>query len=241
MAAVQQTIIPFNVKDFNFGKKLGENSLGDIYAAVESSTRNIYGIKVINKNNLHAPARANQVLEKLSSLGHKNIAKIIGVIEISDKIYILLEPASFGTLSAYFGKGFEVSEEKAEQKAKDLFRQIVTGIHYLHSNKVAHCGLNPTSIMVGSNDTVKLIDAGLGPLCIEHSLIERNFVAPETVNNNYNGFKADIYSLGIIFRYILNELHAPMTPECITLFEKLTSDPTVRPSAGALLKDNWLA
>uniref|UniRef100_A0AC35F6S2 Protein kinase domain-containing protein n=1 Tax=Panagrolaimus sp. PS1159 TaxID=55785 RepID=A0AC35F6S2_9BILA len=201
----------------------------------------IIPFNVINKNNLHVPARAKQVLERLSSLDHKNIAKNIGIIEISDKIYILLENDSFGTLSAYFGKGFEVSEEKAEQKAKDLFRQIVTGVHFLHSNKVAHCGLNPTSIMVDSNGIVKLTDAGLGPLCIEHSLIELSFVAPETINNNYNGFKADIYSLGIIFRYILNELHAPMTPECITLFEKLTSDPTVRPSAGALLKDNWLA
>uniref|UniRef100_A0A914PPR6 Protein kinase domain-containing protein n=1 Tax=Panagrolaimus davidi TaxID=227884 RepID=A0A914PPR6_9BILA len=129
--------------------------------------------------------------------------------------------------------------------AKNLFRQIVTAVHYLHSNEIAHCGLNPTSIMVDSNGIVKINDSGLGPLCLQHSLMERDYIAPEAIdrsNNNYDGFKADMYSLGIIFRYIINESDAPMTPECQNLFEKLTNEKEfLRPSTGAILKHKWLA
>uniref|UniRef100_A0A914PQV6 Aurora kinase n=1 Tax=Panagrolaimus davidi TaxID=227884 RepID=A0A914PQV6_9BILA len=82
MTAIEP-IIPFNVKDYNFIEKLGENAIGDIYSAEERSTQKNYCIKVINKKKLRNPARAKQVLETLSSLDHKNITKIYGIIEIS--------------------------------------------------------------------------------------------------------------------------------------------------------------
>uniref|UniRef100_A0A914Y251 Protein kinase domain-containing protein n=1 Tax=Panagrolaimus superbus TaxID=310955 RepID=A0A914Y251_9BILA len=192
-------------------------------------------------------------MESLGSLDHKNIIKLYGTTEISNKLYLLLEYASHGTLAEYFQRARQnFGPEITEQTAKNIFRQLVTGVHYLHSNKIAHRDLKPKNILLDSIGTVKIADFGLAKAVKFDVFLESlalmsaqigylGYCAPEVynrTNNGYDGFKADMYSLGIVFRDVVKNSEATMTPECQSLFDKLTSkDPSTRPSASALLKE----
>lgn len=48
------------------------------------------------------------------------------------------------------------------EKAWMLFRQIVDGLHYIHSHQVIHRDLSIQNILVDDSETIKIIDFGLG-------------------------------------------------------------------------------
>jgi alpha-tubulin suppressor-like RCC1 family protein len=92
--------------------------------------------------------------------------------------------------------------------ASEIFIDILKGVLYLHQHKVTHRNLNPSNILLKKESngeiSVKIIDFGLSKL---HEFTEQShtqdrgmyrYVAPEVMNSNTNGVKADIYSLGII-------------------------------------------
>lgn len=117
-----------------------------------------------------------------------------------------------------------ITFEIKSKLAKFIFPQILKGLNYIHQNKVAHLDIKPDNIVFSSKDNLcKIID-------FSHSFFIQSksdyinipggsihFQAPELFtsydnNNNdnvkigyYNGFKSDIWSLGIFIFIFLAE------------------------------------
>lgn len=113
-----------------------------------------------------------------------------------------------------------------ENIAKDLFKQIVCGVKYLHENAIVHRDLKIENILLqkvplntkhdndGSNENiqrwkVKIIDFGLSNFYNTHPLNtfcgSLQFAAPELLRGIiYNGPEVDIWSLGIILFVMIN-------------------------------------
>jgi hypothetical protein len=105
--------------------------------------------------------------------------------------------------------------------ASSLFIEILNGVQYLHEKNIIHRDLKPLNILLketkiynyntGSRSTyIKIADFGLSVL---HKYSEQShtidkgtpkYMAPEVINNNKYDFKADIYSLGIIFEELIH-------------------------------------
>ncbi len=52
----------------------------------------------------------------------------------------------------------------SEKEAKDIFKQIMTGLNYCHSLKIAHRDLKPENFLLMTkehNSPIKIIDFGL--------------------------------------------------------------------------------
>ena len=126
-------------------------------------------------------------------------------------VYIMLEYIDGGLLfdlcQTVGDKGF------TEDNARFIFTQIVELVSYLHAKGVAHRDLKLESILVDKNLRVKVI--GFGSATFKHV---RNlesyrgtfgYMAPEILSSKkYNGFKTDIFSLGVIL-FILLKGHYP--------------------------------
>jgi serine/threonine protein kinase len=83
------------------------------------------------------------------------------------------------------------------------------GVQYLHENNIIHRDLKPDNILLKKDENcksfIKIADFGLSVL---HKFSEQShtsdvgtpkYVAPEVMNNKKYNFKADVYSLRIIF------------------------------------------
>ena len=47
---------------------------------------------------------------------------------------------------------FEFEQSYTEERARNMFRQIMQGIHFLHENFVCHRDLKPKNILVSMDD-----------------------------------------------------------------------------------------
>lgn len=106
-----------------------------------------------------------------------------------------------------------------EEICRFYFKQILMGLHYLHSNGLGHRDLKPENILLDKDFNVKLIDFGFAAELegrdgsgFNHSMVgTTSYMAPEILNRQpYQGQVVDLFAVGIIL-FILYAQHPPFT------------------------------
>ncbi|XP_026876708.1 death-associated protein kinase 3 isoform X2 [Electrophorus electricus] len=188
-------------KYYEMGEELGSGQFAIVRKCREKSTGVEYAAKFIKKRRLSSSRRG---------VSREEIER---------------ELVSGGELFDFLAEKESLTEEEATQ----FLKQILDGVHYLHSKHIAHFDLKPENIMLLDknvpNPRIKLIDFG-----IAHQIKEGNefknifgtpeFVAPEIVNYEPLGLEADMWSIGVI-TYILLSGASPFLGE--TKQETLTN------------------
>ncbi len=103
-----------------------------------------------------------------------------------------------------------------ENQTKLLFKDMVNGINYIHSEGIAHRGLSPRSFVIDSNNKVMI--CGFDFPCISKFKFDKtmatllcgviDYMSPEMVGFRdgicYDAKALDIYSLGVILFEMIN-------------------------------------
>ncbi|XP_055049060.2 death-associated protein kinase 2 isoform X3 [Misgurnus anguillicaudatus] len=202
------------VEDFyDIGEDLGSGQFAIVKRCKEKSTGVEYAAKFIKKRLNRASRRGvrreeiEREVDILQELQHPNIISLHDVYENRTDIVLILELVSGGELFDFLAQ----KESLSEEEATDFIKQILDGVQYLHSKKIAHFDLKPENIMLLDNNVqtprIKLIDFGLAHRIkdgVEFKDIfgTPEFVAPEIVNYEPLGLEADMWSIGVI-TYIL--------------------------------------
>ncbi|KAK3526771.1 hypothetical protein QTP70_033585 [Hemibagrus guttatus] len=196
----------------------------------EKSTGLEYAAKFIKKRQSRASRRGvrREEIERevniLQHLQHPNIISLHDIYENRTDVVLILELVSGGELFDFLAQ----KESLSEEEATEFLKQILDGVHYLHSKKIAHFDLKPENIMLLDKNVplprIKIIDFGLAHK-IEDGVEFKNifgtpeFVAPEIVNYEPLGLPADMWyaldnrwSIGVI-TYILISGASPFLGE----------------------------
>ena len=156
-----------------------------------------------------------------------------------------------------------------EDTVRFLFRQLAEAMVALHGQLICHRDIKLENILVSDRRRIKLIDVGFSIRCKEDAKLQvfcgtSSYMAPEIVTKKeYSGFKADIWALGVVLyvmltgrfpftgkneRELFNRIQTgqflppvQMNFEAKRLVTRMLSvDPSKRPSAGELVRDQWL-
>uniref|UniRef100_A0A673WYV2 non-specific serine/threonine protein kinase n=1 Tax=Salmo trutta TaxID=8032 RepID=A0A673WYV2_SALTR len=194
-------------KDMESSHKLIITHFAIVRKCKEKPSGSEYAAKFIKKRRLSSSRRgvSREEIERevniLREIQHSNIITLHDIFENKTDVILILELVSGGELFDFLAEKESLTEEAATQ----FLKQILDGVHYLHSKCIAHFDLKPENIMLLDknvpNPRIKLIDFG-----IAHQIKAGNefknifgtpeFVAPEIVNYELLGLEADMWLSG---------------------------------------------
>lgn len=179
-------------------------------------------IKLIEKSN--APPSERKYFERevkiMQRLSHRNIVRCYDVFDNRLRTRIVMEYIEGGTLGDVIA---ERPRALSEGLAKEIMRDILAGVEYLHAMGTIHRDLKPDNCLLSQREapygTVKLSDFGLSnvvaksaPMVVggmdENGVLTSavgspGFVAPEIFESSY-GTAVDIWSCGVILYMMLS-------------------------------------
>ena len=161
-------------------------------------------IKVVRSDNEKQKKESSYEANLVIGLLHPNVVRLFGTTRMNKNFGIVMEKAVHGCLDAWIGK-------IAQEKAVRIALGIVNGLDYLHSRKVVHRDIKPTTIlMCGPHDNMipKIGDFSRSKIIQSvsaHTQIDNDYyTAPEVGLCLKYGFTADVFSLATTLFELFN-------------------------------------
>ena len=189
-------------------EKKGFGATAIVFLVKDPNSQKVYAAKVLKKKSAFFDKEI-EILETLKPINNNYIVNLIdsgtGNIIRANKPtkkqqqYLVLQYAPKGELFNYIyctHKGLQ------EKYSKVIFSKILKGIQACHNAGICHRDLKMQNILLDENFNPKICDFGFATFNtgrLNESLGTLNYAAPEVLSNKpYDGFKADIFSLGVV-------------------------------------------
>ena len=205
-------------KKYEILSKLGSGSFGNVYLARNKYTDEKVALKQIKKSsaNLLSDGEIKDEIEILKTLDHPDIVRIIESFNTKNSYILITEYCEGGELFD------QVKNQLSETQIAVIFRQLLSGLAYLHSNNIVHRDLKLENILIHEIEkskttgedlfNIKIIDFGTARIFDKNrkpqSIVGSSYyIAPEVLRQRYNK-ECDLWSVGVIL-YMFIVGHAP--------------------------------
>ncbi|KHN99267.1 Serine/threonine-protein kinase domain protein [Metarhizium album ARSEF 1941] len=156
------------VRDFSFGRILGEGSYSTVYLATDRQTLKEYAIKVLEKRHIIKEKKIKYVNIEKNTLNrlteHPGIVRLYYTFQDETSLYYVLDLCNGGELLGVLKKtgSFDVD------CVRFYGAQILDAIEYMHSRGVIHRDLKPENVLLDDQMHVKITDFGTAKLLGDH-------------------------------------------------------------------------
>jgi 3-phosphoinositide dependent protein kinase-1 len=148
------------VRDFSFGRTLGEGSYSTVIAATDRQTLKEYAIKILDKRHIIKEKKVKYVNIEKDTLNrltdHPGVVRLYYTFQDERSLYFVLDLASGGELLGVLKRMSSFDEECT----RFYGAQILDTIDYMHKRGVIHRDLKPENVLLDSHMHVKITDFG---------------------------------------------------------------------------------
>ncbi|KAK8866911.1 hypothetical protein M9Y10_009879 [Tritrichomonas musculus] len=185
-------------------EELGRGGFAAVYRVTNQSTGEEFALKVVPKERVQKPKSLEKLKNEMAlqrSLNHPNILKSYDNFEDSKNYYILLELAPNGSVKDMVKKNRYLSEYETAR----ILREVMSGLCYLHDNRIIHRDLKLENFLIGKDNKVKIADFGLSTK-LDYDDERKytvcgtpNYLSPELLTNSSKGhsYEVDIWTIGV--------------------------------------------
>ena len=205
-------------KKYKILSKLGSGSFGNVFLAENKYTKEKVAMKIIKKANkdLLSDGEIKDEIDILKNLEHPDIVRIIESFNTRESYVLVTEYCEGGELYD------QVKNQLSETQIAVIFKQLLSGLAYLHSHNIVHRDLKLENILIQEIEkskttgedlfNIKIIDFGTARIFSSkkkpQSIVGSSYyIAPEVLRQHYNK-ECDLWSVGVIL-YMFIVGHAP--------------------------------
>ena len=216
------------IEDLTLIKSVGKGTFGEVFLTSRKGTDQMFAVKKVSKSLVlqdKVKKYFNNEIYILKQVNHPNIIKLYEIKQTLNNVFLVFDLCNGGALSNCLEKYMKQNKRPFTQEiAQSIIRQLVSGLQYLHHNKILHRDLKLDNVLIHFNTEedknnfnllkaqVKIIDFIFARYLENGSLAQSILGSPlnmdpqillkmRKIDNDQNfGYdhKADIWSLGII-------------------------------------------
>lgn len=224
--------------NWRLGKLLGQGAFGRVYLCYDVDTGRELAVKQVQFNP-DSPETSKEVnaleceIQLLKNLLHERIVQYYGCLRDPQEktLSIFMEYMPGGSIKDQL-KAYGALTENVTRK---YTRQILEGVHYLHSNMIVHRDIKGANILRDSTGNIKLGDFGaskrLQTICLSGTGMKSvtgtpYWMSPEVISGEGYGRKADIWSVACTVVEMLTEKPPWAEFEAMAAIFKIATQPT---------------
>jgi serine/threonine protein kinase len=219
------------IKSLSIEDNIGTGGFAEVYLATACDGRS-YAVKTMNKESTKEEDVRREIMAG-GCLDHPNLVKYSSYFHDELNYYILFEYLE-GNLIARSSKTDFIGEDLLsyisrrdyepilENRACQLFSQLIDAVSYCHNNKVVHFDIKLDNIIYNEQtNQVTLIDFGLCDFFEDEDLFLQvggtlQYSPPELLlrsdEESFSGTKVDVWGLGVVL-YTMLTAHFPFNEE----------------------------
>ncbi|MEK7486250.1 MAG: protein kinase [Planctomycetota bacterium] len=191
-------------------RKLGQGGMGAVYQARHLTLDKYIAIKILPPEFSRSSENIERFFREARSaakLEHPNIIQVFNVGQENNVYFILMQFVSGQSLQSHLDKMGKIPLPQALW----VMKFSMQGLLFAHEHGIIHRDLKPDNIMITATGEVKVVDFGLARSSESGNTLSSPgqimgtpyFMSPEQCNGDGVDLRADIYSLGITFYYML--------------------------------------
>ena len=191
-------------------ENIGKGGYGTVSKYFDITDKKTVAIKIISEK--HKGMQECEILKLLKGNPHVNIVEIKDIFEDDANMFFVEEFCEYDLITYYNAHKVKEREYRfTDEERMCLFYQIINGLEFLHKLNISYGDLKFQNFLVTKEGILKICDFGECYHCGqkgEYISFKRGTpgsMAPEIYNRkNYDPFKADIWSCGLILWAMFN-------------------------------------
>jgi len=194
---------------YELGQELGRGGFSIVREGRNKSTGEKVAVKFIEKKFVDQEELKllQREIDIMARVQHTNVLRLFEIFDTDQKLSLVMELVNGGEL---FYKIVDKGSY-SELEARDIVRQLVEGVDYLHNQGIAHRDLKPENLLCCETESgmvIKIADFGLskafsGESALSTSCGTPDYAAPEVLRMDGAYDKSvDLWSIGVI-TYVL--------------------------------------
>jgi serine/threonine protein kinase len=213
-------------------EKVGQGGMGAVYKAQHLTLDKTVCIKVLAPNLSKDPRNIEFFLREARSvakLEHPNIVQVYNFGEDNKVYYIIMSYINGQSLD-------RVIKEKGAfsiEDASDIMIGVLEGLEHAHSKTIIHRDIKPANLLMDETGRAKIVDFGLARSITEEKELTMAgemigtayFMSPEQCLALKVDHRADLYSVGATFFYLITGRYPFEGKTSIEVIHKQVSEP----------------
>lgn len=204
--------LPLRIGKYLVSGVIGEGAMGLVYRGVDPFIQRPVAIKTIRpsllgvrRDGFDAAERFRQEAQAAGRLQHPNIVSVYEYGECEHGLFIAMECVEGRSLHAITGTGARL----ALADVVAVMLQLLDALHAAHEQRVWHCDIKPSNLLVTREGRLKVSDFGIARIDAADGLVRGavlgspGYMAPERYRREPADHRVDLFACGVLMYELL--------------------------------------
>jgi len=163
--SLKAPVVMRDVTAFQKKHQVGEGTYGSVFVGADKLTGEIVALKRINTEEEENgfPITAIREVKILKALNHSNIVQLKEIVTSKDQgdipknVFMVFEYLEYDLTGIIESPEIKISQDHIKSWSK----QLLSGVHYMHVNKIIHRDLKSSNLLINKRGELKIADWGL--------------------------------------------------------------------------------